>query len=180
MVRWDRSLARLSRFLKTSRSGGEKKKLKLTVSSSDGESRSSNERRHSWRRIRLTCGKGLRNTLKRNRFFFLPSRKEKTENGQSVHATRRNNRVLLFNLHLFFFFFPPLHSPDARRDSFIASREAVCFSTIGRIEKLEINLDRLSSEGSVPEQNRSDSIPWTIPPTPLHPFPLPSVGCQIR
>lgn len=35
---------------------------------------------------------------------FLLSRKEKTENGQSVRAVERNNRVLLFDLHLSFSF----------------------------------------------------------------------------
>lgn len=66
---WLGEIEASARFIATFRSrvdsGGKKKKLKLTVSSPDGESRSSNERRHSWRRIRSTYGKGLRNTLKR-------------------------------------------------------------------------------------------------------------------
>lgn len=67
-------------------------------------------------------------------FFFCRSRKEKTENGQSVHATRRNNRVLLFNLHLFFFFFPPLVrlSKDGQFQARRTPSRALLFHKFGR------------------------------------------------
>ena len=120
--------------------------------------------------------------LKRNRFFFLPSRKEKTENGQKAYTQPGGTIEFYCSTFIFFFFsslpsflpsFPPPHSPRTR-DSFIESREAVCFSTKRQNREIQPR-DRLSALGTESKRFRSRERS----PPPLLSFRA-SVGCQIR
>lgn len=97
----------------------------------------------------------------------------------------------MFNLHLFFFFFPPLVR-RRKMDSFVA-REAVCFSTNSRDQASIVF--RPSYESNRKQRNRNDPppllrsvcvcvcappitrdgrvvsiVPWS-PAHPFHPFP---------